>query len=120
MINYINLISYFIYIGIVAYVTIWVGKDLHQNGRFFIALAIGERNSAIDQINNILLIGYYLLNIGFALLKIKNWNILFSASEMIASLSENIGQILLLLGSIHVFNVATLSILYFTKTKSKP
>jgi len=83
-------------------------------------MAIGEQNSAIDQINNILLIGYYLLNIGLALLKIKSWNPLFTVNEMMVSLSENIGQILLLLGGIHVFNVATLSILYFTKTKAKP
>lgn len=114
MINY-NELSYVIYLPITIFVTVWVGKELHKNGRPLMQLAFEKYGfqSWVSPINNSLLIGYYLLNIGNLLLFINSWETTDSAEQMIKAIIENIGIIITLLGIIHFFNLGILIIMNF-------
>ena len=64
-----NIIGYFIYLPITAFITIVVGKSFHKHGILYIKSIIPETKIA-SSLNNLLLIGYYLVNIGYAFISI--------------------------------------------------
>ena len=112
-------LSYIIYISIAIYITIWVGKDLHTNGRFLIEEVFGKNSKWIDPINNMLLTGYYCLNLGLVLVKIRGWPEVKGSADLIFYLSNNIGDVLIVLGAIHSFNILVLTVLYYKNIKIK-
>lgn len=114
MINF-NELSYLIYLPITLFITIWVGKELHKNGRPLMQKAFNRfgYESWVSPVNNSLLIGYYLLNIGNLLVFINTWDEIETAEQMIKAIAENIGIIITLLGIIHVFNLSVLLIINF-------
>ena len=119
--NY-NVLAYAIYLPISVYITYWVGRELHQNGRILMAEAFSKYqfDEWVDPINNTLLIGYYLLNIGAVFLVVTHWVELKNSLELIESLAKHVGFIVGLLGFIHGFNVILLSFLIFKKPNIKP
>ena len=70
--NY-NILSYLIYGCITFYIIYNVGKMFHSNGRVFILLFFHQNESLTDTTNNILLIAYYLFNIGYAVMQLSFW-----------------------------------------------
>lgn len=113
-----QLLSYFFYIPITLYITIWVGKNLHRNGRHLIQEALGKSSQWADPINNTLLVGYYCLNFGLALVKIRGWPSVHENSDFVLYLAKNIGDVLLVLGGIHSFNILILTFYISKKQKS--
>ncbi len=104
--NY-NLTAYFLYGLFTIYTIVYVGKVLHKNGRYFVLEAI--KDEAIgDFINNGLLVGYYLVNIGFVLLTINQWEVISTGIQLIEQLSIKSGSIFLLLGILHHCNILVL------------
>jgi len=77
----------------------------HSNGRVFILKLFKGETEATDTMNNILLIAYYLFNIGYAFLQLKMWEQIVSLPQLIASLSEQIGILILILAVTHYFNM---------------
>ncbi|MGB0906391.1 MAG: hypothetical protein ACPGVT_02765 [Maricaulaceae bacterium] len=57
--------TYLAYIALSLGLTIWVGHTLHKNGRVFLLENYGEKPLLADAINHMLLVGFYLINIGF-------------------------------------------------------
>lgn len=117
MINF-NELSYIVYLPITLFITIWVGKELHKNGRPLMRIAFKRFgfDSWVSPVNNSLLIGYYLLNIGNLLIFINTWEEIESAEQMINAIAENIGIIITILGLIHVLNITVLLIINFIST----
>ncbi len=81
-------------------------------------LCLQKHKTWIDPINNSLLIGYYFLNIGIALLKIQTWSEITLEHQVIESVAYHTGFMLLLLGSIHVVNLSSLIIMLFNFDQS--
>ncbi|KAA5536362.1 hypothetical protein F0919_01455 [Taibaiella lutea] len=106
-----NIIAYIAYISITLYIIIWVGKMFHSNGHVFILKLFKGEVEATDTMNNILLIAYYLFNIGYAFLQLKMWEQIISLPQLIASLSEQIGILILILAVTHYFNMLLIYIL---------
>ena len=104
--NY-NIVTYLIYLSLTAFITIYVGYRCYQLGRPFLT----EHVKHVDSINKLLLLGYYLLNIGYAFIALLNWTELTSVSELIQSLAAHIGHITLVLGGIHCLNLLSVIIL---------
>ena len=117
MINF-NELSYIIYLPITLFITIWIGKELHKNGRPLMQTAFKRFgfDTWVSPVNNSLLIGYYLLNIGNLLIFINTWGEIESTEQMINAIANNIGIILTILGLIHVFNLTVLLIINFIST----
>ena len=64
-------ISYSLYLLIAIPVTIWVAKTLHRNGRVFLVDCFHGNAEMADSVNHLLVVGFYLINIGFVTLFLK-------------------------------------------------
>jgi hypothetical protein len=106
---YFNLIAYAIYAILTYLITVRVGWLCYQNGLHFVKLAIEAQHLAIS-VNKLLLVGYYLINLGYITLMIYSWETIDTWQELVESLSQKMAFIVLLLGAMHYFN---LGVLYF-------
>lgn len=110
-----NTIAYLIYLIVTYLITVKVGWLFYRNGRVFI-LGLLHRNTTLgDAINNILLVGYYLVNIGYATVMISTWNTIHNWTEMMTVIITMTGLILVSLGILHCFNML---IIYFISKRN--
>ncbi|WP_146191785.1 hypothetical protein [Algibacter marinivivus] len=112
--NY-NIISYIIYIPIIFFIMIYVGWLFYKHGELFL-LNLFQDEAIVKSINNILLIGYYLVNLGYAIITIAYWEVINSIPEMLNTLSHHLGIIIIGLAVLHYNNVLCLT--YLVKSKS--
>src|SRR3989440_10619623 len=101
--------SYAIYLAISVAVTIWVARTLHKNGRIFLVDAFGGNAPLADSVNHLLVVGFYLINIGYVTLALKYGTKPFDMQTAIECFSTKIGLVLLVLGGMHFFNLSTFS-----------
>ena len=104
-----NTLSYIIYAPIAIYITVVVGYKCYKSGLVYVE-SIFQDEKVSMAINKILLVGYYLTNIGYAITMIKNWETVENYMEMINVLSFNLATIILLLAFLHYTNVTVLAL----------
>ena len=85
--------------------TIWVARTLHKHGRLFLVDAMKGNTALADGVNQLLAVGFYLLNIGYVLNQMNDARIPESLGEMMAVLGSRLGNILMVLGAMHFFNL---------------
>lgn len=105
-----NLITYSIYLTVGAIVILLVGKNLHTNG-YYLILNLFDNELFTKTINNLLLVGYYLVNIGYLAITIINFDKLDTLEMVLVALTDKIGIILFILGILHFNNILILSLL---------
>lgn len=110
----LNILAYCVYGLVSIIITVFVGKAFHKNGYFYVISIFVEEQIA-TAINNLLLIGYYLLNIGFVIYKISDWRKITNTIELVENLSFSLALIFILLGLMNLVNIAVLS--FFRKRK---
>lgn len=110
----LNILCYALYLLLTLYIIIWVGNLFHRNGRVFIRRLFNNQMETADTTNNILLLAYYLFNIGYAVLALRNWPQLFNWEMLIGSLTKQMGFLILILAVTHYFNM----FLIFTLSKN--
>lgn len=103
--NYI-VITYLLYLAVSVTLTVWVAKTLHTNGRIFLVDAFHGNEPLADSINHLLLVGFYLINIGYVALALKYGDRAEDLQGLLEVLSTKIGVVLLVLGGMHFFNLA--------------
>jgi hypothetical protein len=106
-----NTIAYIIYLFITYLITVHVGLRFYRNGRVYILRLLHGDEKLTDSINNILLIGYYLLNLGYAALMINTWKTIITWTELVGSIGTMTGKIMLTLAIIHFFNMAVIYVI---------
>ena len=92
------------YLVITVPLTIWVASTLSRNGRVFLADVFGGDDALADAVNRLLVVGFYLLNLGFVSLYLRSGGS-NSAEDVFDVLSVKVGVVLLTLGVLHFFNV---------------
>jgi hypothetical protein len=97
--------TYFAYLTISLAVTIWVARTLHKNGRIFLIDAFHSNTELADSVNHLLLVGFYLVNIGYVTLALRTSVKVASLREAIELLSDKIGMVLVVLGVMHFSNL---------------
>lgn len=102
--NY-NIIGYAIYLPITFYITIWVGYLCHKHGEHHLDSVFHGDMHLVKPVNNLLLVGYYLLNLGYATVVLSFWEQLDTPMEIVNSVSLKLGIIILGLGLMHYFNL---------------
>ena len=102
-------ITYAIYLLIAIPVTIWVARTLHRNGRVFLIECFGGDESMADSVNHLLVVGFYLINIGFVTLYLKLDVIVEGTTGIFEALSGKLGVVLLVLGAMHFLNLLVFS-----------
>lgn len=103
------LYSYLFYAVLSVAATVWVGRTLFTNGRIFLVDAMQGNEPLSDSINHLLLVGFYLVNIGYVALALRYGEHPDSAVTAVESVSTKIGMVLMLLGVMHFFNLYALS-----------
>lgn len=100
--------TYSIYVAVSLAVTIWVGQSLHGNGRIFLVENFQGREKLADSVNHLLLVGFYLVNIGFVCLALRYGDKPTDLVGAVEFLSTKIGIVIVVLGALHFFNMRML------------
>src|SRR2546423_4099587 len=90
----IDIAAYLVYLSISIAVTIWVAHTLHKNGRVFLVDAFHGNESLADSVNHLLVVGFYLVNLGWICLILKLGYDIASPKEGIEALSVKIGTVI--------------------------
>src|SRR5262245_17665738 len=98
-------LTYLVYLVASITLTVWVGHTLHRNGFPFVLHAFGGNELMATSINNLLLVGFYLINFGFVSLTLRAGAPVVSITGAIELLSLKLGQVLVVLGVMHFFNM---------------
>ena len=79
----LNIIGYLIYLSLTSIIIIKVGKLCYDNGNIFVSQLIPNHEELCLQINKTLLIGYYLLNLGYCAMTIISWEKIQTINQLI-------------------------------------
>ena len=101
--------TYILYLLISVALTVWVARTLHKNGRLFLVDAFHGNEALADSINHLLVVGFYLMNIGYVSLALKYGDKAADLQQLLEALSTKIGAVLLILGGMHFFNLYVFS-----------
>lgn len=97
--------TYVAYLVITVPLTIWVAKVLSKNGRVFLADVFDSKPGLGEAVNQLLVVGFYLLNLGFVLLYLRLGEPVVDLTELMEALSVKVGFVMLVLGVVHFCNV---------------
>jgi hypothetical protein len=96
---------YFSYLAISIGLTIWVARTLLENGRVFLVDAFRGNEALADSVNHLLVVGFYLVNVGYIAMALTSSSPMKNLREIIELESVKIGVVLLILGAMHFFNI---------------
>ena len=107
--NYLIVKAYAVYLPIVIVLTYYVAHTLFKNGKVFMLDIFKGREEIAVATNTLFKVGFYLLNLGFALLILEidefEYNPFDTYQELIESLSEKIGGFSIYLGIMLFLNL---------------
>lgn len=106
--NY-NIIGYGIYLSITIFIIIVVGKVCYRNGNIYVLALIPEHADLCHRINSILLIGYYLINIGYATTTLVSWQKIHFLSQLVEIIALKTAVIMGILSFLHYLNIFVIS-----------
>jgi hypothetical protein len=96
-------IAYGLYLVISIAMTIWVARVLSKSGEMFLVKCFGQDQELAASTNHLLVIGFYLVNIGFICTRLEGWKI--STVDLIPDVGSRVGLAVLVLGAMHFFNM---------------
>jgi len=102
--------AYILYLLLTSFITIYVGYCCHKNGGVYLHYLLGN-HAPCTAINNILLCGYYLVNIGYAAWSLHHGFQISNRTELLTTLSIRTGTIICLLCILHYCNILVLYLL---------
>ena len=102
--NYI-ILTYAIYMPLTIGLTVWVARTLFTNGRVFLVDIFHGNELLADSVNKLLVVGFYLINIGYAVYTLQIFGEINNTQVVIEKLSVKLGAIILILGGMHFFNL---------------
>lgn len=101
------LIGYFIYLPITILLTLYVSRILFKNGKLFMIDIFKGKEEIALATNQLFKVGFYLLNIGFALMimEIHSYGFNDTYQNLVEILSSKIGGFTIYLGIMLFFNL---------------
>lgn len=105
----LNIIGYTIYLLITTLIIIRVGKICYKNGNVYVAQLIPEHKDLCLKTNQILLIGYYLLNIGYCAMTLISWEKILYLNQLIEVIAYKSAIIICIIATMHYVNIMVLT-----------
>lgn len=102
-------IAYALYLVISLAITIWVARTLSSNGVVFLVRCFGHDETLARSTNHLLVVGFYLINIGFITLTLSLGSEPVTLTDAIRFLSTKVGLAVLVLGAMHFFNMGAIA-----------
>jgi len=99
------ILTYAVYLTVSIVLTIWVAKVLFKNGRIFLVDIFHGNGELADSVNKLLVVGFYLVNIGYMSLALKESGTISNVQVVVEVLSFKLGWIILILGGMHFLNL---------------
>lgn len=100
--------SYAVYLAVSVAMTVWVARTLSRSGEVFLVKCFGQDEELARSTNHLLVVGFYLVNLGFIALRLGGWT-----SEppvnLLPYVGSKVGVTLLMLGAMHFFNMAMIA-----------
>jgi hypothetical protein len=97
--------TYLVYLVIAVPLTVWVARTLSRYGRIFLIDVFHGSQDVAEAVNRLLVVGFYLLNLGFVTLFLRTGGYVGDARGMFRELSVKLGTVMLVLGAAHLTNV---------------
>ncbi len=102
-------VTYVVYLFISVTLTVFVGSALSRSGRIFLLDVFGGQAAPAQAASRLVVVGFYLLNLGFVTLTMRMSGEIGGARQVIQVLSVKIGEVLLVLGGLYVANIGFLT-----------
>jgi hypothetical protein len=102
-------VTYIAYLLISVTLTVFVGSALSRSGRIFLLDAFGGQAAPAQAASRLVVVGFYLLNLGFITLTMRMSGEIGSARQVVQVLSVKIGEVLLVLGVLYLANIGFLT-----------
>ena len=99
---------YSIYLLMSCLLTVWVAKTLSISGRPFLVQVFHRNESTADAVNQLLIVGFYLMNAGFVGITLREHLSGIDLKTAIELVSCKIGRTITVLGIMHFFNLIAL------------
>mgnify|MGYP000143174200 FL=1 len=106
----LNLLSYALFFPAMVGIAVYVAQVCHRNGRLWMLRIFDNEARFVDAVNNILLVGCYVVNIGYIAIVLSLWEPVTTVPQMLGVLSQRIALILFTLAVLHYQNIAVLLI----------
>ena len=101
----LNSVNYAVYIAFSVFITIYVSRTLSKNGLAFLVAGFKGNTELAESTNHLLVVGFYLVNLGFVLLRMQTNVVIDSFEQLIVYQASGLGLVLLVLGLAHFFNM---------------
>jgi hypothetical protein len=96
---------YIAYAGVSVALTVWLARTLSKNGEVFLEEVFADNPRLAASVNHLLVVGFYLLNLGYALVTLKSDGDVGTMAAGVETLAVKLGSLLLVLGTLHMANL---------------
>lgn len=101
-----NLVTvYCVYAGVSVGLTIWLARTLSKSGEVFLDDVFVDNPRMAPAVNRLLVVGFYLLNLGYAFVTLKAGRDVLTPVQAMETLAAKLGALLISLGVIHFGNM---------------
>ena len=104
-----NIIGYAVYLLITILIIGRVGRICYQNGNIYVAQLIPDHMELCHKINQILLLGYYLMNIGYCAMTLISWEKITTFNQLIEVIAYKSAIIIGTIALMHYLNIYILT-----------
>ncbi|MCP3731789.1 hypothetical protein M9978_15285 [Sphingomonas sp. MG17] len=101
--------TYALYLVITIALTIWVARTLSRNGIVFLIQCFGQNETLARSTNHLLVVGFYLINLGFITLTLSLGREPTTVPEAIRFLSSKVVLAVIVVGAMHFFNMGAIA-----------
>ena len=98
-------LAYALYLLISIPLTVLVARTLSKHGRTFLTEVFRDSPGLANAVNQLLVVGFYLISLGFVTLFLTSGDDIVNAREVFEMLSVKVGTVALVLGFMHLRNV---------------
>lgn len=98
-------IAYLLYVAITVPLVVYVARTLHRHGALFLREVFAGREALADAVNHLLVVGFYLLNLGYVALFLRTDQDIVGGAEVMEMVSRKVGVVAIVLGTVHLANV---------------
>lgn len=105
----LNIIGYTIYLLITGIIIVRVGRTCYENGNIFVSALIPDHEELCHKANQILLLGYYLLNLGYCAMTLISWEKILSFHQLIEVIALKSAIIIGTIAIMHYCNIFILT-----------
>ncbi len=101
----LNVLTYLLYLAVALLLTLWVARALHRYGKVFLVDVFEGDEVLAHAVNQLLVIGFYLLNLGYVAMFMTSHTNVNSSRRVFEVLSTKVGAVALVVGAVHFGNI---------------